>query len=234
MAQFAMYALACLAGLLMFNHAAQANNVTHSLLQSPERLTLALPSQKLHQALSTFSHQTGLSVLLDSQHAHITVQLARGEYTRQQALAQLLEGTGLAAYVVNQRSIVVRSLENQDFNVEQSLQVWQISGVQQGAIDHSAYVARVQYAVRHRLCAQANTQPGDYRLAMQMWLNAHGYIVRVNFLGSTGQAKRDIAISQALQNLPIGQAPSPYMPQPVILLLKPTGSNNECSSRANR
>lgn len=240
MVQLAINAMAWFAGLVLPLYAVSAQAATPSatLLNSQEVLSFHLGGQSLSQALAHFSRQAGLSVLLDSSYAHLPAPALQGEYTRKQALAGLLAGTGLLAYFVDNRSIVVRSPQSltEASKGVRPLSLRQISGVHQAGQDFSAYVAQVQHAVLVSLCQAPLTRPGVYRLAMQIWVNHRGTISRINFLGTTQHAQRDQAIYESLQGLPVGRAPDDQMPQPIVVLLAPASAkiSAHCPARANR
>ena len=83
------------------------------------------------------------------------------------------------------------------------------------------------------LCRAAQTRPGGYRLALQLYLNRAGVVERVHLPDSTGLRARDTAIARVVLGMRVGAAPLPSMPQPVSILLRPRGPGSEvdCAAR---
>ena len=102
-----------------------------------------------------------------------------------------------------------------------------IPGATQGGGDHAAYVSRLQHVLLGLLCRAAQTRPGGYRLALQLYLNRAGVVDRVHLLDSTGLRARDTAIARLVLGMRVGAGPSPSMPQPISILLLPQGPVSE-------
>lgn len=216
--------LGCLVLFALLACQAHARSTSVTLLNSSEILPFDLPAQPLGDALDAYSRVTQLSVLLAGERSDYRAPAVQGNLTRKQALAGLLASSGLVAYFVDNRSIVVRPPEADDARkhpAHRALALGQIPGVRAGGRDYSAYVSRVQRVVHDSLCASPRTRPGNYRLPMQLWVNARGQVQRLNLLSTTGNAARDTAITHALKSLSVGQAPSANMPQPILMLLVP-------------
>ncbi|KVX04597.1 hypothetical protein ASL22_03720 [Alcaligenes faecalis] len=241
MTQVAISVAVLLGAFLLFACAslAVARSDADTLLNSSERLSFDIQAQPLAQALNAYGQRSDLSVLLDGADPQRPMPAVRGEMTRKQALSSLLHGSGLQAYYVDNRSIVIRLPDSRPGKVatgQRPLNLNHISGVRDGAHDYSAYVTRVQQTVRNALCRSPQTRPGAYRLAMQLWLNPQGQVERVHLLGSTGQASRDQAISQVLDSLAMGVAPDASLPQPLVLLLAPVSGHvrDDCPVQAGK
>lgn len=215
--------------ILVLANYAHARPAADTLLNSSEVLSFDIPALPLGAALDIYSETAQLSVLLSVPVSKAALAPSvRGTLTRKQALATLLAGSGLVAYFISNRSIVVRPPYAENTGTGPStraLRVFQIPGVHQGLKDHSAYVAIVQRTVLMALCASERTRPGNYRLAMQLWINPQGRLSRLNRLGSTGHALRDQAIEHTLIRLSIPEYPDPSMPQPVLIVLLPVADS---------
>lgn len=241
MTQVAISVAVLLGAFLLFACAslAVARSDADTLLNSSERLSFDIQAQPLAQALKAYGQRSDLSVLLDGADPQRPMPAVRGEMTRKQALSTLLDGSGLQAYYVDNRSIVIRLPDGKPARAsagQRPLNLSHISGVRDGAHDYSAYVTRVQQAVRNALCRSPQTRPGSYRLAMQLWLNPDGQVERVHLLGSTGKTTRDEAISRVLGNVSMGVAPDASLPQPLVLLLAPVSGHvrDDCPVQAGR
>ncbi len=95
--------------------------------------------------------------------------------------------------------------------------------------DSERFEARLQNDVIRALCRNAATRPGDYRVAIDLWVGLSGRVERVAFLGSTGDDDRDKQIARMLEGLRSVSPPS-GMAQPTTLLLVPkaSASNHAC------
>lgn len=79
-----------------------------SVQAAEESLRLDIRAQPLAEALIAFGAQTGISVMAASElTAGKTCRTVRGQFTRQQALTRLLQGTGLAFESSAQGTIVI-------------------------------------------------------------------------------------------------------------------------------
>lgn len=110
MTQVAISVAVLLGAFLLFACAslAVARSDADTLLNSSERLSFDIAAQPLAQALKAYGQRSDLSVLLDGADPQRPMPAVRGEMTRKQALSSLLHGSGLQAYYVDNRSIVIR------------------------------------------------------------------------------------------------------------------------------
>lgn len=217
--------------LLLISLAAGAQSGQPSattLLNSTQTLRFDMPAQTLDDALREYSRVSGLSVLLDGQSPIQKAPAVHGQMTRKQALAGLLAGSELHAFFVNERFIVVRAPDNSvlpESSAPPALALNDISGIRTAQDDYRHYVVQIQQVLLNALCPSPVTRPGNYRLALQVWLDPQGRLQRVKLLGSTGSAERDAAIERRLIHLAVGTVPPERMPQPVVVLLVPVAQS---------
>lgn len=188
--------------------------------------------QNLGDALDLYSRRTGIAVLMEQRHAQRQSAAVRGAYAAGAALQILLEGTGLQSRLSDAQAVIVYAPAGvvataAGLPPAAVVAAADIPGARQGGGDHAAYVSRLQHVLLGLLCRAAQTRPGGYRLALQLYLNRAGVVDRVHLLDSTGLRARDTAIARLVLGMRVGAAPLPSMPQPVSILLLPQGPGSE-------
>lgn len=166
-----------------------------------------IPSQALEDALYAFDAATGIEVVVDGPTVagHRSTAI-KGVFTPVQALRSLLAGTGLDAKLIGANAITL---------LPGGLEKRTNSSV------YRDYSALVQTAIVRTLCATADTRPGDYRIAIQLWLGPAGIISTADLLSSTGDAVRDQRLRSVLAGTSVGKAPPPTLPQPIVMVILP-------------
>src|SRR5471032_1396917 len=200
-------------------------------------LQFDIAAQNLGDALDQYSRRTGIAVLMDQRYAQRQAGAARGMQTAGAALQVLLAGTGLRARQSHAQSITMYAptgaAESADPPAALAVAASDIPGVVKGGGEYAAYLSRLQSTLLRLLCRAAQTRPGAYRLALQLYLNDMGVVNRVQLLDSTGLRARDTAIARLLLGMKVGAAPAPSMPQPVSILLLPEGPGTEVDCSAS-
>jgi protein TonB len=80
------------------------------------------------------------------------------------------------------------------------------------------YGALVRERIRDVVSRDKKLREADYRVTVNMWINASGTVTRAELLDSTGSAVLDAALKAALRNLPPLREGAPGdMPQPIKL-----------------
>ena len=195
-------------------------------------LQFDIAAQNLGDALDLYSRRTGIAVLMDQRYTQRQSAAVRGAYAAGAALQALLEGTGLQSRLSDAQAVIVYAPANAsataaDLPPAAVVAAADIPGATQGGSDHAAYVSRLQHVLLGLLCRAAQTRPGGYRLALQLYLDRAGVVDRVHLLDSTGLRARDTAIARLVLGMRVGAAPQPTMPQPVSILLLPQGPGSE-------
>lgn len=195
-------------------------------------LQFDIAAQNLGDALDQYSRRTGIAVLMDQRYAQRQSAAVRGAHAAGAALQILLEGTGLQSRLSDAQAVIVYAPANASATAAELppaavVAAADIPGARQGGGDHAAYVSRLQHVLLGLLCRAAQTRPGGYRLALQLYLNRAGVVDRVHLLDSTGLRARDTAIARVVLGMRVGAGPSPSMPQPVSILLLPQGPGSE-------
>ena len=221
-----------LLGLLAAAAPARAQSADGAVLQ------FDIAAQSLGDALELYSRRTGIAVLMDQRHAQRRSGAVRGAHAPGAALQLLLTGTGLQARQSDAQAVIVyapaSAADAAELPPAAVVAAADIPGAQQGGADVAAYASRLQHVLLGLLCRAAQTRPGGYRLALQLYLNRAGVVERVQLLDSTGLPARDTAIARLVLGMQVGAAPLPAMPQPVSILLLPEGPGAEvdCAARA--
>jgi hypothetical protein len=186
--------------------------------------SFSISAQPLGMALEDFSRATGLAVLLDSRYAGRASQGLTGSYPSDVALGYLLRNTGLKArwYEASRAFGIVADASGAVKAIPPSTA---IAGVLSQGNNYFAYVGYVQQRLLGRLCQSNQARPGDYRLAMQFWIDGRGTINRAHMLDSTGNEQRDDVIIRIFQGFRLELIPAREMPQPVTILLQPDQAN---------
>ncbi|KAB8057110.1 hypothetical protein GCN74_22255 [Janthinobacterium sp. FT14W] len=201
-------------------------------------LQFDIAAQNLGDALDLYSRRSGIAVLMDQRYAQRQSAAVRGAYGAGAALQVLLAGTGLQSRLSDAQAVIVYAPAGTAAAAAAELPpaavvaAADIPGAVQNGGDHAAYVSRLQHVLLGLLCRAAQTRPGGYRLALQLYLNRAGVVDRVHLLDSTGLRARDTAIARLVLGMRVGAAPLPSMPQPVSILLLPQGPGSEVDCAA--
>jgi hypothetical protein len=133
-----------------------------------------------------------------------------------------LEGTGLSARYETSGSYV--------------LQATPLAADPPLPLHVARYYARVQTALRTALCADNHVRPGNYRVAVRLWINAAGGVLRHERLGSAGEPSLDEELDRKLHNLRIGAPPPASLAQPTTIVILPQadGTTMGCDGRETR
>ncbi len=179
---------------------------------SEQHFDFDIPAQPLAAALQRYASVTSRPALFDSATVSGRTSAAlHGRHTPEAALQLLLEGTGLAAHGARGGPADAFVLTAIDASVPQR----DGQGVDIG------YGARLQARIWEALCADARTVPGAYRALLRFEVDATGALQRPRLLTSTGDVRRDAALSEVLQRVHVGHAPPPAMAQPLTMVLLP-------------
>lgn len=80
------------------------------------------------------------------------------------------------------------------------------------------YGALIKERIQEAIARDKNLREADYRIRVNVWVNAAGAVTRAELVDTTGDAETDGAIKAALRNLPPLREGAPGdMPQPIKL-----------------
>jgi hypothetical protein len=180
--------------------------------------------QPLAQALDIYARSTGMAALVDQENvAGRRSARVKGLLTPDQALRILLAGTDLSVRYANGDAFTLEPTSGTA--VEEAATSARGVGLGGG---YQTYFADLQDAVTQVLCRRPETQPGRYRLGLQLWIGPSGAVLASHLLDSTGDDQRDAIISDLLGAATLA-APPAELAQPVTLVLlaqpakRPTG-----------
>lgn len=191
-----------------------------------------IPAQSLRSALQSYISLTELSIMVPSgMTTGRTSAAIHGDYTSREALARLLQGTGLTVHFISDSIAAITvppgaasSTAAVPTEPSELLPADEVTNIRANGMDYEPYVALIQQEVLDALCASSITHPGDYRLLVQFRVSARGAIADVHVLGSTGMHERDVAVLRVLRSVVLDLPPPLSMPEPVTILFRPQGN----------
>ena len=181
---------------------------------APRHMAYDLPAQPLDGALDAFGAVSTLQVFYE---ASLTKGRnsaeVRGVFAPEAALQLLLRGSGLTARVIAPNTITIAPGPGDGAVADNAV-------ARQLKRESARHFGAMQADLLQALCENAATRPGNYRIAIQYWLDASGRIARLRLIGPSGNPDRDTAIAATLQNLVL--QPPGNMPQPVTMTIEPS------------
>ncbi len=181
----------------------------------PDGISFDIAAQPLASALAAYTEATGLAVLVTSRlTAGRRAAAVRGRLAPQEALRQLLAGTGLQA----------RFASASAFTLVETARAADGARAPAAASDPAAlprYAGILQNTVTRALCAWTGAQFGRYRASVQLWIGRNGVVRQARLVSGTGDARRDEALAGVLSGLVMDAPPPAGLPQPVTLVLSP-------------
>lgn len=186
-----------------------------------ERFDLDLPAQPLASALVRYGALTQQSTLYRSSLVDgRTSAPVHGRYTAEAALNLLLAGTGLSADKIENDPAGAFVLKPGGDGIATASPA--------ATADLAGYPALVQMHVLSALCSEPQAQPGGYRILLSFRVDAAGQVQQPALLTTTGDARRDAAVLDALQRVRMDYAPPPELPQPFSILILPRAADRIC------
>jgi hypothetical protein len=156
--------------------------------------------------LELYSTATGIQVVYDGALALGRLSKpVQGPMSPDQALNQLLDGTGLSAVYAAPNVFTLAPKSPQQFGKQLSID------------DYMPYLGIVQGAIEGAFCRQTFIAPGSYHAKLQFWIGPKGRVLSPQLLDFEGDAARERSIVTTLQDLAIDRAPPVGMPQPVVM-----------------
>ena len=178
--------------------------------EAERRLDFDIPAQRLSKALYVFSAATSIEILVDARYAEGRQSTGvKGFMAPRDALELLLAGSGLVAQKFGPDTVTLKAAALPS------------SGRAVGVPGDLPYFTDIQRAVQQVLCNDARTAPGNYRLALKLWIGRSGTVLRSQRLDTTGDENLDAMLDAAVQAMRIGRPPPPDLPQPVTLVISP-------------
>jgi hypothetical protein len=225
--------VACLMLCALLMRGAQAQDAESVRSQSARTMHFELPAQPLALTLQAFGRMTEMVLLAPAPLLEGRTSAAvSGDFAPHDALTRVLEGTGLQADFSgpDEAMIVTQSAPAApDVTASGSVQTQPlpialpVDGLGEDG-EQRAYAAMIQERLTDALCAQDTTRPGNYRLVAQMRIDDKGTVSATELIASSGSPRRDAAIEAALRTLKFDAAPPPGLPEPVTILLRPSGN----------
>jgi hypothetical protein len=175
-----------------------------------ERIAFDIPTQSLETALHAYAAASGRQVLYavavaSGRHS----SAVKGIFTPGAALGVLLTGTGL----------VGRPTDVDAFTISPS--IMEPAAAAPAAIPDARYLGAVQAGILGAICRNTQTWPGEYKIAVQLWIAPSGAVEGTALLGSTGESGRDAILLNGLRDIVIDARPPAGMPQPITMAVVP-------------
>ena len=179
-----------------------------------------IDEQPLATALRAFGEQGGVAVLFDDALVADRRSLGvHGVVSPRDALRILLVGTGLHARFSSVNAFTVTADETLPTGAESVVSAPVAAG--QAALD-DVDAALIQEAVQRALCAHAATRPGEFRLAMQLWIDVSGAIAEAAALAPSANPSRDAQVLATVRSVKLPPRLARF--SPVTILLTPSRS----------
>jgi secretin/TonB-like protein/TonB-like protein len=193
-------------GLLLFGLGADIHMST--AVAQETRLVFNIPAQALETALEAYGGISGRDVLYHSNlAAGRRSNAVLGRFSPDAALTILLEGTGLSVRYETSGSYI--------------LQPTQAAADPPLPPNVGQYYARIQTALRTALCDDNGVRPGAYRVAVRLWIDPEGSVLRYERLSSAGGPDLNDGIDRKLRNLRVGAPPPTGLAQPTTIVILP-------------
>lgn len=193
-----------------------------------------IPSQPLASALDAFSVASGIVAIYNG---NLAVGRrsgeVRGRLTPEAALSLLLQDSGLLAQYTTSDAFVVLPAPQQTGLAKTPSTIAAAALSQQNPTEQR-YSGLLQASIIQFLCAQPQTRPGTYRLAISFRVGSSSEVTQLKLLGSTGDRQRDLAIADVVGHVSIGEPPPPRMAQPFTMVLLPRSSGGDAACPPNQ
>ena len=181
----------------------------------PGLIPFDIAAQPLDAALAAYTEATGLAVLVTSRlTAGRRAAAVRGRLAPQEALRQLLAGTGLQARFTSASAFTLVETARAADSVRAPT-----ASANPAALPR--YAGVLQNTVTRALCHWTGAPFGRYGASVQLWIGRNGVVRQARLVSGTGDAHRDEALVGVLSGLVMDAPPPADLPQPVTLVLAP-------------
>lgn len=191
-------------------------------------LDFDIPAQSLAKALQRYAVLVDLPIVFSSDMVRGRNSSAvQGRYSSEDALRQLLDGTGLSAERQDSRVGTTILLKDTGKSERARSAVAQL-------FSQAGYAGLIQQRIWQALCADPHTVPGRYRLLFRFQIDPTGHLAGTQLLASTGDARRDAAVLDTLQRVQVVAPPPAIVQHPLTMSLLPDAlaAAVPCESRA--
>ena len=182
-----------------------------------------IDEQPLATALRALGEQGGVAVLFDD--ALVAERRSSGVHgtvSPRDALRVLLVGTGLHARFSSVNAFTVTADEAPPSGAE-PLASPPVAADRLVLNDVDASL--IQAAVERALCAHAATRPGEFRLAMQLWIDASGTIAGAAALAPSADPSRDARVLATVRSVTLPPRLSRFSPVTILLTTSRSPAN---------
>jgi hypothetical protein len=188
-----------------------------------------IAGQPLVSALEAFSSKSGIQILYESSLAlKVNSRGLVGSVTPDEALEILLEDTGLIvrytgpnAVTIGRPSPLPGHLPPANVLSAGSVRLPTLAVIPP-TLDRAAlrsYSDAVRGDVESALQRDPSTRGGNYRVGVRLWISEDRKVTRAQVSQSTGSARRDQAVVEALEKLTISRDAPANTPRPIRLVI---------------
>jgi hypothetical protein len=192
---------------------------------SSPTIAFHIPSQPLASALQVYGEKAGVQVLYESRSAlGRTSAVVEGSFTPHDALALLLAGTDLKVQYIRPNAITLAvrsSFAEAPAAAPPAMQLSlgtlrvRLTSEPDATVRFHDYNASLQLDIQDLLQKNARTRAGNYRAALDLWIDPLRTVQRIELVRSTGSRERDTAVIAALRGVTVSRPTPANVPQPV-------------------
>jgi hypothetical protein len=171
-----------------------------------------IQDQPLSTAIERFSVLSGWQVIYDSALAtgRRSARL-KGSLPPPAALRILLAGTGLKAdFMASDGAVLTLGQQLAIPSSERPAPQLQLR----------SYYGEIQATLKRAFCSDPRLSAGAFRIALGIWIDSAGQVIRAEALGTTGAREIDIAFESNVSDVAF-QAPPVDFDQPVVVVVTP-------------
>ena len=203
----------------------------HQAVTAAVPIEFSIPAQQLASALQAYGERTGVQVLYESNSATgRTSTSVEGTLTPEDALNLLLKGSDLKVQYIRPDAITLASrsarpdrpptspLPTADLSLGTLRVRANSDGNDTGALRD--YSESLQFDIQKALQKNIGPRGGSYQLVVDLWIDPSRTIQRTQLLRSTGDQKRDAAVTAALQGLTVSRMTPATASQPVRIAIR--------------
>lgn len=190
----------------------------------PQHFSFDIPAQSLDAALVAFSTVTGFELVYDSKLIGRSVSSdLRGDFSAEEAVRELLSGTGLHARKIAATTITIARNPNISPDMPR---------LRPEHDRHAAYFAAIQEGLNDAFCESGIVRLTGQRLMLRFRVSPAGRIAQLELVDLSKRGPPDSAVVDALSRLTFSQVPPADLPQPLMILINPVDTEYlRCAQR---
>lgn len=174
-------------------------------------MEFSFPEAELPVALERYAERTGLELFYETDLIEgKRSSPVEGTFSPEQGLLELLRGTGLT----------VRATPSGGMTIVRKEEMRAVPGVRQVEADRRL-LANLQHEIMREVCTDPDLRPGSYAARVAVWLAPPGAIEKVRLLRSTGNARRDGRLLDAVRRSGVDMRMPAAPSEPLLIAIEP-------------